>query len=63
MVSGVASTSPEKLGNLKIDKLRAILLIEADYNWLSKLLVNKCLIPRAEELGLIPDECFGSRKD
>ena len=51
------------MGNLKIDKLRAILLIEADYNWMYKLLINKRHIPCAKELGLLPDEAFGSRKD
>ena len=53
----------KELGNLNIDKLHAILLIEADYNWLEKLLVNRRLIPYAEELGLIPDEEFGSCTD
>ena len=53
----------KELGNLNIDKLCVILLIEADYNWLAKLLVNRRLIPHAEELGLIPDEEFSSRTD
>ena len=42
--------------NLKVDKLRTILIIKADYNWISKILVNKRLNPKAEKLVLIPEE-------
>ena len=38
-------------------------IIEADCNWMSKLHINKKLIPSSEELGLIPDEESCSRKD
>ena len=43
---------------LKIDKF-----LEANYNWISKLLFNKRLIHNAEELVLIPDKEFRSSKD
>ena len=44
------------MGNLNIDKLHEILLIEADYSWLPKIPINKGLIPCAEETGLILDK-------
>ena len=37
-----------------IDKLWVILEMEADYNFLSKNLINKLLTARGESAGLIP---------
>ena len=30
---------------------------------MANILINKLLVPRGEQAGLIPDEDFGSRKD
>ena len=46
----------KEAGNLRAGKLGANLLIEPDYNWMYKLMINKRIIPRSEELGLIPEE-------
>ena len=37
-----------------------ILLLKADYDWLSKFLVSKHLIPWADAMDLIPEEDLGS---
>ena len=37
--------------------------MEAYYNFLDKFLINKLLIPRVEEAGLINGEAYGSCKD
>ena len=50
-------------GSFLIDKLRAIIDMEADYKFLAKLLVNKLLIPRGESSGLITEEAFIRYKD
>ena len=47
----------------KVNKIRYILEIEADYNVLAKYLINKLLIPRGESAGLITEESFFSHKD
>ena len=40
----------EKLkGNINVDKLRAILLMEADYNFLNKRLIGRRLLSKLEE--------------
>lgn len=58
---GLKAVLLKGVGNLNIDKLRAILLIKANYNWLPKLLVSKRIIPRSNALGLILDKKFWSR--
>ena len=50
------SSNVTKIGR---QKLIDVLLIEADYNLLPKPLVNRCLIPQAESLRIIPEEEFG----
>ena len=51
----------KKEGNIRVDKLRAILLMEADFNQLSKLFFGYCMIKQLEENKRIPDEAYGSR--
>ena len=46
----------KKTSNLNAEKLKAIVLIEAGYNWISKPPVNKCLITQAESLLLLPEK-------
>lgn len=51
-------------GCILIDKLRAICLLEADYNWLMKLIFAKRMMDNAKLKGVIPEEQFaksGSR--
>ena len=48
-------------GNIRVDKLRAILLMEADFNQMNKLLFGHRMIKQSEEENRIPDEAYGSR--
>jgi len=45
-------------GNIYIEKMRAICLLEADYNWLNKLVFAKRMMSRAREEGIVPLEQF-----
>jgi hypothetical protein len=45
-------------GSILINKLRAICLVEADYNWLMKLIFAKRMMENARAKGLIPAEQF-----
>ena len=49
-------------GNLRVDKLRAILLLEADYNGLHKINFNGRLMPMLEATSSIPHEIIGDRR-
>ena len=49
-------------GNFKVDKLRAILLLEADFNGLHKINFNGRLLPRLEATASIPQEIIGGRR-
>ena len=49
-------------GVVRVDKLRAILLLEADFNFATKLLVGKRMVESLEEEGALAEEQFGSRK-
>ena len=54
----------EKLkGNINVDKLRAIILMEADYNFLNKLLIGIRLMRRLERNNKFPADLGGSRKN
>lgn len=50
-------------GNTKVDKLRAILLMEADFNFLNKLFFGNRLIKQCERRDRMPEELYGSRKN
>ena len=53
----------EKLkGNINVEKLRGILLMEADYNFLSKLLLGVRLMRSVEARQGFPEELAGSKK-
>lgn len=45
-------------GKIDIDKLRAICLYEADFNWILKLIFSKRMIANARKHELLPDEIF-----
>ena len=49
-------------GNINVEKLRGILLIEADYNFVSKLLIGVRLMESVENRQGFPEELGGSRK-
>ncbi len=46
------------LGNVFVHKLRAICLLEADFNWWNKLIFAKQMMKQAVQEGSIPQECF-----
>ncbi len=49
------------IGNNFAHKLRAICLLEADFNWLNKIIYAKRMIGLALENNLIPGECFSKK--
>ena len=49
-------------GVIRVDKLRALLLMEADFNSLSKLIFSHRMIKGMELNKRMPEELFGSRK-
>ena len=54
----------EKKENLHLmSKLRAILLLEADFNAANKIIFNSRMIPKLEENNLIPQEIVGGRRN
>ena len=49
-------------GNINVQKLRAILLLEADFNGLNKIIYNSRVIPALEKRGDIPFEVIRGRR-
>jgi hypothetical protein len=43
-------------GNIRIDKLRAICLLEADFNWWLKVMFAKRMTHRMKKTGVLPLE-------
>ena len=52
----------KEAGVIKVDKLRAILLIEADFNFRNKLIFGKRMVDQAIEKDLLPEEIMGGWK-
>jgi hypothetical protein len=48
-------------GNIYIDKMRSICLLEADYNWLNKFVFAKQMMDTAFQGDIIPAEQFTER--
>jgi hypothetical protein len=48
-------------GNIYIDKMQAICLLEANYNWLNKFVFAKQMMDRAFQGNIIPVEQFAKR--
>ena len=46
----------KEFGSIYTDKLRAICLFEAGFNWLVKLIFAKCMMSQAMEKGTVPPE-------
>jgi hypothetical protein len=51
----------KEFGNIYLEKMRAICLMEADFNWLNKLVFAKRMMDQAYDKGLIPSEQFARR--
>ena len=59
---GLSCMLEKEEGVIKVDKLRAILLLEADFNFATKLLVGKRMVDNLEGGEDLAEEQFGSRK-
>ena len=53
-LQGILVLLEKKSGNIDIDKLRAIILFEADYNWVLKIIFSKKLMGRVIKMDLLP---------
>ena len=51
----------KEFGNIYLEKMRAICLLEADFNWLNKLVFAKRMMDQAYDNGLVPVEQFARR--
>jgi hypothetical protein len=60
--SGLSVMLEKKKGVIQVDKLRAILLMEADFNFYNGLMFAKCMMERAENNNWIPCKIYGGRK-
>jgi hypothetical protein len=60
---GLSCMLEKKAGVIKVDKLRAILLMEADFNFFNGLMFAGRMMHQAEANERIPLECYGSRKN
>jgi hypothetical protein len=49
------------VGNVFVNKLRAICLLEANFNWWNKLVFAKRMMQQAIHAGAIPQECFAKK--
>jgi hypothetical protein len=49
------------LGNVFVHQLRAICLLEADFNWWNKLIFAKRMMKQVGQEGCIPQECFAKK--
>ncbi len=50
-------------GNNNIGKMRAICLLEADFNFYSKLIFARRMMSSAQSKGQIPAECFATKEN
>ena len=58
---GLTVMLEKEAGVKKVNKLRAILLMEADFNFLNKLIFGHRMVQQCEAWRRFPDELFGSR--
>ena len=59
--NGIDVMIPKKDGSTRVDKLRTIVLMEPDFNFINKL-IGKRVMATAEKANSIANEQFGSRK-
>ena len=50
------------VGNNSVHKLWVICLLEADFNWINKVIFTKQMIGSALERNLIPGKCFSKKR-
>jgi hypothetical protein len=60
---GLSCMLEKTAGVIKVEKLRAILLMEADFNFFNGLMFAGRMMHQAELHERIPMECYGSRKN
>ena len=53
---GLTCLLEKEFGSIYVDKLRAICLFEADFNWLQKIIFSHRMIKAAHAKGVIPPE-------
>jgi hypothetical protein len=58
---GLTVLLEKKVGNNFIHKLRAICLLEADFNWINKIIFARQMIGSALKKKLIPGKCFSKK--
>ena len=58
--AGLSVMLEKEKGVIRVDKLRAILLMEADFNFANKLIFGSRMVRRAIHNKEIPKECYGS---
>ena len=58
---GVTVLLEKVMGNTFVNRLRAICLFEADFNWWNKLVFAKRMMQQAGERGAIPHEIFSKK--
>lgn len=51
----------KEFGNIYLEKMRAICLLEADFNWLNKLIFAKRMMDQAYDANIVPVEQFARR--
>jgi hypothetical protein len=57
----IISHAQKKLGVRLVSKLRAILLMEADFNAMNKWVCGVCMLHEARKYKLIPEEIFSKK--
>ena len=60
-IKGLSVVLEKLKGVIKVNKVRAILLMEADFNSLNKLIFGHRMIQQCEANNRFPDEIYGSR--
>ena len=58
---GLSCMLEKEAGVIKVNKLRAILLMEADFNFFNGLMFAKRMMQQVEQRDAMPVECYGSR--
>jgi hypothetical protein len=59
---GLSAMLEKTLGNTLVTKLRAILLMEADFNATNKIVYGNRMLYNAREYKLMPEEIFSTQK-
>ena len=61
-MKGISVMLEKSAGDVNVQKLWAILLLEADFNAMHKIIFNNRLIPSIEAANAIPIEVIGGRR-